>query len=130
MGVLLAEVLMVAFATVILLWPALVVRIFNSQSDLVTIASHFLRIAAVSYLMMGFPNVLMNCISGVGDTVPPMIWSMTTLWLILIPSAYFLPKFGSLGVYGIRWAFVVEMFIQAAGYLICFKSGRWKQKKV
>jgi putative MATE family efflux protein len=130
LAIVLSETLMVVFATVILLWPAPIIRIFNSQPDLVDIASHFLRIAAVSYFLMGFPNVLMQCISGVGDTVPPMIWSMTTLWLILIPSACLLPRAAGLGVYGIRWAFVVEMIVQTVGYIIYFKKGKWKQKKV
>lgn len=130
LAVALTEALMVVFAFVIFFLPEPIVRIFNSQPELVEIASSFLRIAAVSYLIMGFGSVLMQCISGVGDTVPPMVWSMVTLWLVLLPLAYFLPKVGDLGVYGIRWAFVGEMVAAAVGYTIYFKLGRWKRKKV
>lgn len=107
-----------------------IVRIFNSDPELVKIAAHFLRIAAVGYMLMGFPNVLMQCISGVGDTVPPMIWSITTLWLVLLPLAYFLPRFTGLGVYGIRWALVADIVAGAIGYTAYFWMGRWKRKQI
>ncbi|MBI2851002.1 MAG: MATE family efflux transporter [Chloroflexi bacterium] len=130
LGVLLTEAFMVICSLAILLWAEPIVRVFNSQPDLVEIASRFLRIAAVGYMVMGFPNVLMQCISGVGDTVPPMIWSMVTLWLVLLPLAYFLPNVANLGVYGIRWAFVAEIAAGTLGYTAYFWLGRWKRKKV
>jgi Na+-driven multidrug efflux pump len=79
---------------------------------------------------MGLPAVLMQCIAGVGDTVPPMVWSMVTLWLVLLPLAYFLPQLTGIGVYAIRWAQVAEIAVMAVGFTIYFRSGRWKRKKV
>jgi len=130
LAVALTEAFMLLCSLTIFLFPESIVRIFNSDPELVKIASHFLRIAAVGYMLMGFPNVLMQCISGVGDTLPPMIWSMVTLWLVLLPLAYFLPRVGGLGVYGIRWALVADIVAGAIGYTAYFWLGRWKRKKV
>jgi Na+-driven multidrug efflux pump len=96
----------------------------------VEVASRFFRIAAVGYLVMGFPNVLQQCISGVGDTMPPMILSLLTMWLVMLPLAYFLPRVTTLGVYGIRWALVSDIVAGTVGYTAYFKMGTWKRKQV
>jgi putative MATE family efflux protein len=130
LAALMTEAIMAAFSVVILVWAEPIVRIFNSQPELVEVAARFLRIAATGYFIMGLPAVLMQCIAGVGDTVPPMVWSMVTLWLVLLPLAYFLPQLTGIGVYAIRWAQVAEIAVMAVGFTIYFRSGRWKRKKV
>ena len=130
LGAALTEAFMAISSLAILIWAEPIVRVFNSQADLVEVASRFLRIAAVGYFIMGVPSVLMQCISGVGDTIPPMIWSIVTLWLVLLPLAFFLPQATGLGVYGIRWAQVAEIAFATVGFTIYFALGRWKRKKV
>ena len=130
LGAAMTEAFMVVFSVAILLWAEPVVRIFNSEPELVEVASRFLRIAAIGYFIMGLPSVLMQCISGVGDTVPPMIWSIVTLWLVLLPLAFFLPKVTDIGVYAIRWAQVAEIAVMAVGFTVYFWMGKWKRKKV
>ena len=130
LAVAMVEALMVVCSVAILLWAESIVHIFSSNPELVELASRFFRIAAAGYLLMGFPNVFMQCISGVGDTIPPMVLSLITLWLVMLPLAYFLPRITDLGVYGIRWALVAEVVVGAVGYTAYFKLGRWKHKKV
>jgi putative MATE family efflux protein len=107
-----------------------VVRIFSSEVELVTLAGTFLRIAIASLLVMGFTMVLMQSLMGVGDTVPPMLVSMLTFWLVQLPLALFLPRVGDLGVLGVRWAMVAGSAAQAISYTAYFRTGRWKQKKI
>lgn len=126
----LIESVMVIGSLVVWFWAENVVRIFNSEAGLVTLASTFLRISIVSMLMMGFTVALMQCLMGVGDTLPPMLVSMLSAWLLQLPLAYFLPKITDLGVYGVRWALVVGMAAQAIAFIIYFRTGKWKQKKV
>lgn len=130
MAACLVEVIMVAGSLAILLWSDSIVHIFSSEPSLVEITSAFLKIAIVGYVVMGMSAVFMQCLMGVGDTVPPMILNLVMMWAVQIPLAFFLPKINDLGVYGVRWAMVVGMYFGAIFFTIYFRLGRWKRKKV
>lgn len=118
------------FAAAVLVGAPVLMRLFTVEPELIQIGSDFLRIAAVGYLMNGFIICLQNSISGSGDTMPPMVISILTTWTILLPAAFLLPRFTDLGVYGIRWAIVLSLTFGAIAYIIYFRLGRWKNKKV
>jgi len=126
----LVEGFMFVCAIAILLWAKNVVIIFSSEPGLVEIASTFLRIAAAGYLVMGLVAVLSQCLTGVGDTVPPLLITLISMWGIQMPLAFFLPRITDLGVYGIRWAIVIGIISRAIVYVIYFRLGRWKRKRV
>ena len=122
--------LMTISALVVLLWAENIVRIFNAEPGLVEIAGTFLRIAAVGFLVLGVAAVLTDCLNGVGDTMIPMLASLITMWGAQVPMAYFLPKYTSIGVYGVRWAMVTALAMRAITYVVYFTLGRWKRKQV
>jgi Na+-driven multidrug efflux pump len=126
----LAQGYILACSLAILLWTGSIVRLFTPDPGLVQTASTFLRIATVGYLVMGFEVVLQQCISGSGDTLPPMTVSLAALWLVQLPLAFFLPRITNLGVYGVRWGMVAGMVGGALAYITYFWLGRWKRKKV
>lgn len=130
MAVVMVESVMVVSSVVILLKAESIVSLFNTEPDLVAVASIFLRIAAAGGFVQGFTGVLQNSISGAGDTVPPMVVSLVAMWVVQFPLAYFLPQVTDLGVYGVRWAMVASVVIGAVFYTIYFRMGRWKRKKV
>jgi Na+-driven multidrug efflux pump len=117
-------------AVLIFFGAEFVVRLFNSEPVLVETASSFLRIASSSYLVAAFLYVFQYCISGSGDTLPPMIFGIIGTWLIQLPLAYFLPKLTGWGVYGVRWAMAITVVLMTIGFTLYFISGRWKRKMV
>ncbi len=121
---------MVIGSIVVWLWAENIVRIFNSEPEVVEITSAFLRIAIGSFLVFGVVMVLSESLNGVGDTMVPMITTLLTMWGMQVPLAYFLPRITPLGVYGIRWAIVAAIVMRAVIYSTYFKSGRWKRKRV
>ena len=121
---------MLVCALVILLWAEKVVNLFSTEPALVELASVFLRIAVAGYLLLGLNAVLSQCLSGVGDTVPPMLATILTIWVVQIPLSLLLPRVTNLGVYGVRWAIVAGVVAGAIAYLLYFRMGRWKGKKV
>ncbi|MDD5288644.1 MAG: MATE family efflux transporter [Dehalococcoidales bacterium] len=125
-----AEGLTLIYALVLFFLARNVVYIFNSEPELLSLGTEFLRIASIGYLFFGFTIVLQNCISGAGDTLPPMLLSILASWGIQIPLAYFLPRVPGLGVYGVRWAMVIALFVGAIAFAVYFLGGRWKRKKV
>ena len=122
--------IMVVCSVAIFLWAEYIVRVFSPDPALVALTAPFLRIACAGYLVNGLSSVLQQCISGVGDTVLPMVVSIVSLWGVQMPLAYFLSRFTDLGVYGVRWGLVAGIVTAAIAYTIYFKLGRWKRKKV
>jgi len=117
-------------AVVILLWSKSIVGIFSSDPAIVAVGSIFLKIAIIGYFMIGVASVLFNCLTHVGDTVPPMVFVLVAVWLVELPLAFFLPEVTGLGVYAIRWAIVAHTVVLASAMIIYFQHGRWKHKKI
>ena len=130
LAVLAAEGAMLIASAAIFLWPEGIVQIFNSEPDLVALTSAFMRIAVAGYVFLGFMAVLMQALSGAGDTVPTMVISVAVLLAVTLPLAYFLPQVGEIGVYGIRWAMVSGMVLPAVAFTVYFRAGKWKTKTV
>ncbi len=111
-------------------WAERIIGIFNNEPGLVEIASTFLRIQIVSYLAMGVVVVLSMCIEGTGDTVPSMVATLVTMWLIQIPLAFYITNYTNLGVFGIPWSIVAAIVIRGIFFSSYFRMGRWKHKKI
>ena len=130
LAIVLVEVFLIAVSVAIFIGADGIVRIFSSEPDTVKLAGSFLRIAVAGYVVLGLTMVLMNALPGTGDTLPPMIIILVTTWLIQLPLAYFLSQSAGLGVLGVRWAIVSGMVVGGIIYLLYFRAGRWKSKKV
>ncbi|MBI2851003.1 MAG: MATE family efflux transporter [Chloroflexi bacterium] len=130
MAVGLAQGLAFVICIAILVWAEGIIRVFNSEPDVVALASNFLRIGAAGYLFMGLYFVMQNAIAGAGDTIPPMLISLLNFWIVQIPFAFFLSRSTGLAVYGVRWAIVIGWVVGAAAYAIYFWKGRWRHKVV
>jgi putative MATE family efflux protein len=107
-----------------------IVKIFSTDAELVEIASTFMRIQIVGYLVFGPTIVISLCVEGVGDTIATMIVTLLTMWAIQIPLAWFLPEHTPLGVYGVQWAISIALVARALLFTVYFKSGRWKRKVI
>ena len=125
-----AEIIMLIFSLAMLVWPESVIRIFNTEPAMVEIGVSFLRIAVVGFSVIGFSVVLIECLAGAGDTVPSMLFTLMSMWVVPVPLAFLLPRFTSLGVYGVRWAIVAGMIAGPVAYTVYFWLGRWKRKQV
>lgn len=129
-AVALVEGIMFVFCVVLIFAAEHIVHIFSTDPEVVKIAATYLRIGILGYAFLGFVAVLMNSLSGSGDTLPPMIVAMSTVMVVTLPMAFFLSKYTSLGVYGVRWAMATEMVVQAIIFTIYFRTGKWKTKYV
>jgi putative MATE family efflux protein len=126
----LVEASMIVASGAILLWAEHIVGVFSPEPGLLETASTFLRIATAGYVMLGVIASFMQCLSGAGDTVPPMIIGLVILWAVQLPLAFFLPQITDLGVDGIRWAIAAGMVVGGIAYTIYFRMGRWKRKRI
>ncbi len=124
------EGMMVCGSLCILLWAEQIIGIFGPEPEVRVLGAKFLRIAITGFVFFGFEPVLMHSLSGVGDTLPPMLATVVSFWVIIIPLGYFLPKITDLGVYGVRWGMAIGMIAIALSLVTYFKLGRWKHKRV
>ncbi len=129
LSVVLATSVSLICALVIWLWIVPILRIFSHDPDVVSTGATFLRIMIVSYLFWGLVVALSLVLNGVGDTVIPMLTNLTTMIFVQLTLAYVLPRYTSLGVYGVRWAVVIGIVMRAGIYAVYFKMGHWKRKK-
>jgi putative MATE family efflux protein len=130
LAVVLVEALMLVCSIIILVLAEKIVGLFSPDPALIEVGSLFLRIGILGYIFAALVVVLQAAIAGAGDTLPNMIFSIAMIWIIQLPLAFFLPKVGGLGVYGIRWAIVAGMAAGAAAYIVYFQLGRWKTRRV
>jgi Na+-driven multidrug efflux pump len=104
--------------------------IFNNDPALLDMASAFLKIAIVSYLVWGIVVSLSLALNGAGDTMVQMVSNLVTMLGVQLGLAWYLPRYTGLGVYGVRWAIVIGIVMRAIVFTLYFKSGRWKQTRV
>ncbi len=126
----LVEVFMVVCAVGLLVFANSIMSIFSQDPALIIMGATFLRIAASGYVVMALTTVLQSCISSAGDTLPNMVISIVTIWVVQIPLVWLIPHVTNLGVYGIRWGIVAATICGALATLAYFRMGRWKTKKV
>ena len=124
------ECFVVVCSISILLWAENIISVFSPGLEVVDVASVFLRIAVVGFIMFGLEPVMFHALSGAGDTLSPMIATVGSFWLIQIPLAYVLPRVTDLGVYGVRWGMATGMVGASIAMAIYFRLGRWKRKEV
>lgn len=124
------EIFMMTVGVGVLIWAENIVGIFNTDPGLVVIASAFLRISVASFIVVGVAACLQHSISSVGDTLPPMLVTVLTQWVVVLPLALFLSRSTDLGMYGVRWAIVIGTFVRAITFATYFRMGRWKRKKI
>jgi putative MATE family efflux protein len=124
------EVFMICCSISILIWAEEIIGIFSPEPDVLVMGSLFMRIAAVGFFVFAFEPVFMNCLTGAGDTIPPMLATLLSFWVLQIPLAYYLPRITDWGVQGVRWGMAIGSIGNALSLAIYFKIGRWKRKKV
>lgn len=122
--------ILATISVAIWLWSEEAAGIFTPNADLADLAGAYLRIQIVTYVLLSLVGIMMNVLSGVGDTVPVMLATLLSMWIVQVPVAYFLPKVTSLGVYGVWWAMAAGVVVRAAFLAIYFRLGIWKRKKV
>ncbi len=89
----------------------------------------YIRILALSQILMGWELVLEGAFSGAGDTLPPMLVSIPGS-IIRIPLAWWLAVSLGWGVEGIWWTITISTLVKGVALLIWFSRGHWKTKQV
>jgi putative MATE family efflux protein len=109
--------------------PGTIARVFSSDPAVIAIAIDYLIILGLSQLFMGIEIVLEGAFSGAGDTVPPMIISITGS-VLRLPIAYVLCFVLDVGINGVWWSLTITSVLKAVVIAWWFSRGRWKTKEI
>jgi putative MATE family efflux protein len=106
------------------------IRIFTSETAVVTAGALCLRIMSYGYVIYGIGMVMIQSFNGAGDTLTPTKINFFCFWLFEIPLAYVLAFKMGLGESGVYWAIVFAESSIAITALILFRRGKWKETTV
>ena len=115
--------MMVAFA------PA-IIRVFNSEPDVIQTGSRYLRIVSPFYIFAALGIVLGRALNGAGDSMAPMVITIITLWGFQVPLAIWFARLWQPATQGIWWAMAVAIVVQGLLVAAWFETGRWKKQRV
>ncbi|MFC7081599.1 MATE family efflux transporter [Halorussus caseinilyticus] len=122
---------MFVLAVVAAAFPEPIVSVFMATgtaeaAETVGHASQYLRIRTVEFAFIGVFQVLVGAYRGAGNTKTAMAFSMITLWLIRVPTVYFLAFETTLGPTGIWIGVALGHVVGAIAAGAWFTRGTWK----
>ena len=110
-------------------FPRQIASIFISDPQVVEIGIGYLRILALSQMFMALEIVFEGSFAGAGNTIPPMIVSISGS-LARIPIAYLLAVHWGMGITGVWWAIASTSVVKGIVLTYWFSRGRWKSQKI
>ncbi len=118
-----------AMTVVFLLFPESIMHIFVDDISVLTAGKNYVRILALSQLMMAWEIVYEGAFSGAGDTMPPMVVAIPGA-LLRVPLAWFLAVYLGWGIDGVWWTITSSTILKGIALYIWFSLGHWKKREV
>lgn len=88
-------------------------QFFSKESEVISIASSLLVIAALFQLWDGMQVVALGALRGLKDTVWPTVITLIAYWAIGLPLSYLLAFKLNMGIHGIWWGLSSGLFAAA-----------------
>lgn len=108
-------------------FPAVWLRLFQADPDVLVLGAQILQIAALFQCFDAVAIITAGALHGVGDTRYTMVTSMMTVWLVRLPVGYCLGVTMGLGLRGIWWGWTLQLLLYGVALLWRFIAGRWRQ---
>jgi MATE family multidrug resistance protein len=116
---------MATAALVFLTIPALLIRAFTVDVEVIGIGVRLLFVAAVFQLFDGVQGVTTGALRGLGDTRTAMLWNLGGHWAVGLPLGYLLCFRWGYGLVGLWWGLSVGLMICGVGLLAV-----WRRKGI
>ena len=111
-------------------YPHYLIRIFNSDPEIIAYGAMCLRLVALAQIPFASSMVLTGGLRGAGDTVVPLGIAALGMWAVRLTLAWLLVTQLNLGLKGAWIAMVADLWVRGILTFIRFKSGRWKTIRV
>lgn len=119
---------MAVVGVIMFIFPRHIVTVFNSTEEVVHAGVTAFRMIAPFLVCFGFSFPVSGAFFGSGDTKPPMVITLISMFFYQIPSMMILSRF--FGFTGVFIAWGTALVVAFVLIVIWFFRGKWKQKKV
>ena len=107
----------IAFLTI----PALLIRMFSDDTEVIAIGVRLLFVAAVFQLFDALQGVTTGALRGLADTRTAMLWNLGAHWAVGLPLGYLLCFHAGYGVVGLWWGLSVGLIICGIGLIAIWR---------
>jgi MATE family multidrug resistance protein len=87
----------------------LILSVLNLEENVLSLSINLIVVVSLFQLFEALQNTASLALSGVGDTRFPMLSSLFSTWLVMLPLAYFLGIVCEQGLLGMWWAGVAHL---------------------
>ena len=107
--------------------PEALASLFTTDPAVIAETALYLRIVAVSQLVLCGEIVLEGALGGAGATIPPMVASVTLTALRIPLAAWAAARWGTAGIWAVIGA---TAFARGLAMMALWRSGHWKRRSV
>ncbi len=124
----LGTTVMTLIGVLFLFFPTVFLRIFTEEPTVIGIGTIYLRFLSLTFGFIAFSLVLGRALNGAGDTFSPMMITLGSqigvgLGLVILLSRL-------MGLNGVWLGIALSNVVQGIAMWLCYRSGRWKTKKI
>lgn len=133
-GIKLSLMFCVPMVLILMIFGGNLMDIFTDTPEVVEFGMQMLRMMSAGYIGVAITQVLLGVMRGAGDTLTPMITSVTTTVIIRMPVAYLLafltktaenPNGNPASIF---YSLMISWVLGAVITTIAYKKGGWKKK--
>ena len=121
-----AVVVVAALSLPAVLWPELILQVFIREPVTLALATDPLRVAAGFLFIDCVGMVLMNALTGVGDTKRVMFIGIGFQWLLFLPVVYVVGPILGLGLVAVFATQAAYRAVQAMVFASMWQRGHWQ----
>ncbi len=123
-------VVMTVMGAVFFIFAEPFTHLFTRDPAVVAIATHYLRIMAISEPMLAFGMILTGGLQGAGDTIRPTVATAVSFWVFRLPLTWLLALRLGYGATGAWIAMSATTALSGILAILLFRDGKWKRVKV
>lgn len=109
------------------LFPNVMMQLFTTDPAVIEQGAVVLRIVSISEPFFAVSLVIGGMFNGIGDTKPPFIISMSSMWGVRILLTFFCVKVFGLGLAAVWCCMVADIVTKSLLMTARYKSGKWKE---
>lgn len=110
--------------------PTILIRFFTDEAAVLAEGAVYLRIVGLNYIPLALMFTITGVMRGAGDTVPSMMISFVTLWIVRLPLGWLLSTYFGWGVQGVWWSIVISTTLGLVLNYWYYRTGNWKRRVV
>ncbi|WP_108867839.1 MATE family efflux transporter [Aquimarina aquimarini] len=107
-----------------------VVEIFSNVPEIVNHSITYINFISMAYVLLGYTMVISRALNSAGQVMVVTLLYILMFYVIQIPLSHTLGVTFSLGPNGVFTAILISEIILATAFILIFRKGKWKNKKV